>query len=245
MTYKLVIADMDTGFTQDFARYLSRFPEFRIVGIANDGTSALSITLNKQPDILLTDMLLPGMDGICLLKKIQKMSNPPIVICISDFCSRSSIESARNNGASYYVIKPIEFSDLLSILREHIHLISESSKHLNNRSKAVEGSVFTSSVYKIIHSLGFSSKYIGSSYIAESAILAIESPLILRNLSKGLYQELSFRLKTKPSCIERCMRTAISAANESGHLEHILGETPTNKRCIQYILNELKSQPKS
>jgi len=244
-TYKLVIADADTSFTQVFERYFSRFREFKIVGIANDGISASSIVHSKQPDILLTDMLLPGMDGICLLKKIQKMPQPPVVICISNFYSRSSIESARNNGASYYIIKPIEFGDLLSVLREHIHMIAEARQNASNQSKVSEESVAASKVYKIIRSLGFSSKYAGSSYIAESAVLAAESPMILRNLSKGLYQELSFRLKTTPSCIERCIRTAIAAANENGHLEQLLGETPTNKRCIQYILNELKSQLKT
>lgn len=241
----LAIADVDTTFTRAFEQYLSRFPEFKIVGIANDGATALSITLNKHPDILLTDMLLPEMDGICLLKRVQKMTNPPMVICISDFYSHSCIENARNNGASYYVFKPINFCDLLSILREHVQLISEERRNVSNHKNSDENSIFAASAHKLIRTLGFSPKYIGSSYIAESAVLAAESPLMLRNLSKGLYQELAFRVKASPSCIERSIRTAIAAANENGRLEHIIGEAPTNKRCIQYILNELKSECKT
>jgi hypothetical protein len=48
-------------------------------------------------------------------------------------------------------------------------------------------------------------------------------------------------MHTSPSCIERSIRTAIMAANTNGKLENILGEPPTNKRCIKYILNQVKS----
>lgn len=240
--YSLVIADADTSFTSALKHYISRIPDFDVVGTASDGLSALELVRSKKPDLLLTDLMLPVLDGLCLLKETQKMRNPPITLCLSSFHSSSSIESMRKNGVSYYIFKPIEFSSLVSILREHADLLARKRSAEENERHTYRENSLAKNIYGILHSLGFSSKYAGSGYIVESVIMAYESPLLLRNLTHDLYQELAARIQISPSCIERSMRTAIAAANQNGKLQSILGQKPTNKRFIQYLLDELKSR---
>ena len=65
---------------------------------------------------------------------------------------------------------------------------------------------------------------------------------MLHNMSTGLYQKLSERQHVSSASIERSMRTAISAANADDSLTRRIGDTPTNKTCIQYVLHLLNSQ---
>ena len=78
---KLLIADMDAAFTDQLAHFLRRYPELEIVAIDNDGRDALSHIRSSQPDAVLFDLLLPGIDGISLLRSVHELEKPPATIC--------------------------------------------------------------------------------------------------------------------------------------------------------------------
>ena len=85
-----------------------------------------------------------------------------------------------------------------------------------------------------------SSQYITGMLLAlslsEAVRLALKDISLTQNLSKGLYLEIARSMGTTPSCIERCIRSAISAAYQSGRLGDRMMTCPSNKEFINYVL---------
>jgi len=237
--YRLLIADSDVEYVNRAAAFLSKMPELKIAGIAHDGVQALRLLTTVKPDVILMDPLLPELDGLSLMKKAQTLKHRPVIICLSQFYSSISIELARRNGAGYYAYKPIELKALAAIIVECAEMDAEMRRSDRDQEEISRWSEIKSRIHAIIRDMGFSAKLSGSEYLAESVAIAVESPMMLHNLSTGLYKQLADRLQTSVSCIERSMRTAISAANVDGALEAIIGAAPTNKTCIRYVLRAL------
>lgn len=240
--YRLLIADSDKTYAEHLSSRLSKKNSLKIIGIAHDGIQAMKMIRIAKPDIILMDPLLPEMDGISVLKSTQKMKRPPAIIFSSQFYNSVSIEMARRNGASYYVYKPLDIDSLSSILIECAETIHESNDLFQKEDDAARYNELQHRIYDIMQQLGFSAKHNGSRYIAHSVALAVESPMILHNLSSGLYKQIAEKAQVSTACVERSIRTAITSANVDGRLTAIIGSVPTNKTCIRHILKELNFQ---
>lgn len=238
---RLLIVSADDPAAISLSETLSRYDDFEICAIAHDGLHALQLLSTIRPDIVLTDLLLPRLDGLCMIRQICAMPNPPIVICQSDFHSRDSIEAVRRSGASHFILKPVSTDVLVVILREYLSI--RQSKHAQSGAQkdSTDYNQHRLRVHQILHDFGFSPRYCGSSYIAESVLLALRTPSILQNMSGGLYRQLSENMHTTPSRIERSIRTAITATNVDGHLTRQIGSPPTNKTCLQFLLKILNT----
>lgn len=236
--YRLLIIEPDIAYANFLADRLARHPGIRIVGTEHEGVRALGKIRRQKPDLVLMEPMVSGMDGICLLKAMQKMKQPPTTVCFSSFYSAISVESARRSGASYFVYKPVESDSLATILLNCAES-AEELRRVRQSQVSLEEDARVRNVYAILRELGFNAKYSGSRYLLNSVILSCESPMLLHNLSSGLYRRLSEQTNVSPAAIERSIRTAISAADESGALTERLGAAPTNKSCIQCILRIL------
>jgi CheY-like chemotaxis protein len=74
---------------------------------ASDGEKALELLKGDKPDLILLDILLPGIDGFEVLKKIKqdsKLSNIPVII-ISNLMQQKDIDKAKSLGATDYLVK--------------------------------------------------------------------------------------------------------------------------------------------
>src|SRR5512146_3443922 len=95
----------------------------RIVGqvfCAEDGVEALKIVSGKKVDLLISDVRMPGMDGIALLKKInQSAGHRPPMIFITGF-SDLPLREAHDIGADAILEKPIRREELLSIVKHSL-----------------------------------------------------------------------------------------------------------------------------
>lgn len=240
--YRLLIVDSNDAYAKRTANFLSRNAGFRIVGTTADGTAALKIIKSTKMEIILLDPLLPGIDGLSLMKFIQSMKKPPIVVCISEAYTSISIELARRYGASYYVYKPIDMDALTFVLTECCKMAA-AKKELDNVNEEISrSSELSIRIHNLLHELGFSFKLKGSEYIAKSVELATQSPMALHNISAGIYQKIAEDMNISPASIERNMRTAIAFVDSDGKLTEKIGETPTNKNCIRYLLRTLEQQ---
>lgn len=237
---KLLMADSDTHFTELAQRFLQNFPDIEIAGVESDGQDALRNIRALHPDAVLFDLVLPGMDGIALLRSVNALSNPPAMICCTRFYSDVALEAMRTYGAAYVMFKPVELQAL------HPAIVSCTQLHMKMRSmnRSVEAAEQdnTRSVARIrnyIVSLGVPSKLIGCSYLTEAVRLAGNDLTLTRNLSKGLYLEISRSMNTSPTRIERCIRNAISAAYQNGGLEGKMVTCPSNKEFINFLLRTI------
>jgi two-component system, OmpR family, KDP operon response regulator KdpE len=86
------------------------------IRVANDGETALEIVKDFGPDLVITDLAMPNMNGIELCRRLRKMSQVPILVLSVRGEERSKIE-ALDSGADDYVTKPFSTGELLARIR--------------------------------------------------------------------------------------------------------------------------------
>jgi two-component system response regulator MtrA len=88
---------------------------FRVVD-AEDGPSALIAFASHRPDLVLLDVMLPGLDGFTVCRELRKVSLVPIVMLTARASTRDVVEGLEA-GADDYVTKPFEFPELIARVR--------------------------------------------------------------------------------------------------------------------------------
>ena len=239
--YRMLIVDADAAYCEYLLSALSEDKSIQVIGCASDGDRALHMILSDKPDIVLMDPILPGMDGMLLMNELKFSACRPMIICLSRFYTSVSIEIARKSGASYYLYKPVRPDALVRIIIECAETYHQEHRYEEIQRVTSGESAVRHQIHTIMKELGFSGKLSGSQYIEDAIAITTETPTAINNLTSGLYAELARRDNTTASCIERSMRTAICKANANGQLARRMGSAPTNKACIRYILNVLKS----
>lgn len=102
---KLVIADDHEIFRDGFKLMLSKFPEIILVGEAGNGRELLELIEKQNPDVILTDIKMPVMDGIEATKKIAELYPDKGVIGLSMYDDDELIIEMLEAGAKGYLIK--------------------------------------------------------------------------------------------------------------------------------------------
>ena len=113
---RILVVDDDRGIQDVLDIMLSR--EGYQVSTANDGAAALDIIRKKQFDLVITDLKMPRMDGIDLLKGVKETAPGTAVILLTAFASGETALAAMREGAYDYVEKNFNVDDLLSIVRD-------------------------------------------------------------------------------------------------------------------------------
>ncbi|WP_111643258.1 response regulator [Marinimicrobium alkaliphilum] len=108
---KLLIIDDDTPVRQSILTYLED-SGFDVIE-AGDGPSGLKLFGEHSPDLVITDLRMPGMDGLSVIQKIQQQSPDTPVIVVSGAGVMGDVVDALRLGASDYLIKPIVDMEML------------------------------------------------------------------------------------------------------------------------------------
>lgn len=121
----------------DLLHYLAnRFSGKYHVSVADNGTRGLQLALEKNPDIIITDIMMPDIDGISLCKKLKndlRTSHIPIIILTARTTEESNLESLEA-GADVYIQKPFNFEILKAQVKS---LIDSREKIRVNFSKNI------------------------------------------------------------------------------------------------------------
>lgn len=83
------------------------------VEVADNGNSALNCLARSRPDLILLDVMMPGMNGLEVTQEIRS-SNQTLPILLISAHDKAQIQSGLDAGANGYLQKPIDFSQLLS-----------------------------------------------------------------------------------------------------------------------------------
>ena len=115
MITKILLADSSEEFRLLLRHTLEDTGEFQIVGDTGDGEAAWELIQQTQPDIVVMDVILPGLDGVSLLQRMPKNVK---TIVLSAFCSQNMVQEVMRLGAWYFIPKPAHMDSLLERIRE-------------------------------------------------------------------------------------------------------------------------------
>ncbi len=97
--------------------YLESTSEFRVVGEASSGQEAIQLVVDLVPDVILMDLMMPGMDGIQATRQIKKISPRSQIVVLTSFHEDSHIFPALRAGAISYILKDVKMQDLAEALQ--------------------------------------------------------------------------------------------------------------------------------
>jgi DNA-binding NarL/FixJ family response regulator len=117
-TMKVVLADDHRLMLSGIRRALEADGGFEIVGETQNGAQVLPLVARTHPDLVLLDLRMPNMDGLACLDEIKRRHPEIRVVMLSASQNEQMIEAALRRGASAYVVKNIDPSDLPSTLRQ-------------------------------------------------------------------------------------------------------------------------------
>ena len=119
-TIRAVIVDDNDELRNSMTQYLSAQKDISIVGEAANGQDALKMIQEKQPDVVLLDMIMPMLDGFGVLAQLQRtpLEKRPRVIAVTALGRDDFIRRAVELGVMYYMIKPVELPVLMDRIRE-------------------------------------------------------------------------------------------------------------------------------
>ena len=261
----VLIADDNQDFSRTLATYLTNQDDMEIVGIAKDGNEALEIIKNEGPDIAILDVIMPHLDGIGVLEKINNINiiKKPICIMLSAVGQDKITQKAISLGAEYYVVKPFDIEVLIQRMREiknfkpnpiNNFISKENKPYIEIQGKSGDENL-EALVTNLIHEVGVPAHIKGYQYLREAIMMVVNDIDVINQITKSLYPQIASKFNTTPSRVERAIRHAIEVAWGRGQtevVENIFGYTisaakgkPTNSEFIAMIADKLRLELKS
>ena len=114
----IVLADDHTIVRQGLRLLLEAEPDFSIVGEASDGLEVAGLVDRLRPDVLVLDLMMPGVSGLEVTRIVCQQFPETSVVILSMHADESYVLAALKNGASAYVLKDAGAEDLLQAVRE-------------------------------------------------------------------------------------------------------------------------------
>ena len=113
----IVLADDHPVVRQGLRTVLAAARGLEVVGEAADGLEAVEVVERLQPDVLVVDVLMPGLSGLDVTRRVRQHSPKTIVLVLSMHADEAYVLEALRNGAAGYVIKDASGADLVQAVR--------------------------------------------------------------------------------------------------------------------------------
>ena len=264
----ILIADDNQEFAQTLAKYIHEQDDMEVIGIAKDGEEAIDMITNIMPDVALLDVIMPHLDGIGVLEKINetKLNKYPLCVMISAVGQDKVTKQAISLGAQYYVVKPFDIEVLIKRIEElkNYQVPEKNTNFIVREAKSDYIQIpkmerkednLEALVTNIIHEVGVPAHIKGYQYLREAIMMVVDNIDMINQITKQLYPEIAHKYKTTSSRVERAIRHAIEVAWSRGKIEateSIFGYTvnankgkPTNSEFIAMIADKLRLEMKS
>ena len=256
----VAIADDNQRTVEMMTELLEQESDIEVIASADDGEEALRIIKEKQPDVVLLDLIMPKMDGLSVMEKVnmdKQITKRPEFIIVTAVGQERITEDAFRKGASYYVMKPFHNDMILSRIKDAGNGERKNSSESESRnavSKKQEYNLETR-VTDMIHEIGIPAHIKGYHYLRDAIIMAVDDMDVLNAITKVLYPTIAKMHQTTASRVERAIRHAIEVAWSRGKLDtldELFGYTvsngkgkPTNSEFIALIADTIRLENKN
>lgn len=116
----ILIADDHEVVRNGIRSYLETITDFHVVGEASSGEEALSMVGELIPDIVLLDLIMPGMDGIETTRRVKQVSPRTQVVVLTSYHEDVHIFPALKAGAISYILKDMKMEKLVDVLHRAV-----------------------------------------------------------------------------------------------------------------------------
>ncbi len=113
--FSVMHVEDDTSVRESLMRFLKR--RFNTIYSAKDGAEGLDLYTEHKPDIIITDIQMPVMDGIDMSRRIKELNSEALIIVTTAFNEKPYLEKAQDIGITEYLKKPVVKDDLMQALR--------------------------------------------------------------------------------------------------------------------------------
>ena len=250
------IADDNEQTLKALSDMIKNEQDMNLIGTAINGEDAYKMIMQKKPDVMLLDLVLPKMDALSVMDKVRAENgterNVPAFIILSAIGQESVIESAMDFGARYYLMKPFDRDTVLSRIR-YIRKPGGSIGKVpasGSGPAPVSGYNLELEVTDIIHEIGVPAHIKGYQYLRDAIIMSVNDIEMLGSITKILYPTIAKKYQTTPSRVERAIRHAIEVAWSRGKMDTIdalFGYTinngkgkPTNSEFVALIADKIR-----
>lgn len=256
----VAIADDNERMLRLLENIVSSDKDLSVVGTAKDGEAAYKLIKDKEPDVVLLDMVMPKLDGIGVMERVNNDENirkTPSFVMISAVGHEQITESAFSHGADYYIMKPFNNEMVLNRIKSIRNVRSVSDmKMVNACEKVKENSErdLESEITTIIHEIGVPAHIKGYQYLRDAIIMSVQDMDMLNSVTKVLYPGIAKKYHTTASRVERAIRHAIEVAWSRGKMDTIdemFGYTvsnykgkPTNSEFIALVTDRIRLKMK-
>lgn len=259
----VAIADDNERILQLLGDILENDEEIHVVGKAKNGEEAFDIIKKEQPDVMLLDIIMPKIDGLTVMEKVNKdtsIKKHPAFVVMSAIGQEAITDDAFNLGASYYIMKPFNNEMVVNRIK-HIKKTMGRKLHDTRKINANESKNeyiernLEGDVTNIIHEIGIPAHIKGYQFLRDAIIMSVNDSEMLNSITKVLYPTIAKKHQTTSSRVERAIRHAIEVAWTRGRIDTIdelFGYTvstgkgkPTNSEFIALIADKIRLEYKS
>lgn len=256
----VAIADDNERILDLLEEIINMDKELHVVGKAKNGEEMCQIIRNKQPDVVLLDLIMPKMDGLTVMEKINQDKNVqkrPDFIVVTAVGQERITEDAFNRGANYYIMKPFNNEMLLNrikTVRRPVRSCEKRNDELSLQVPYIREGDLENRVTNLLHEIGIPAHIKGYHYLRDSIIMAVQDMDVLNAITKVLYPTVAKRYQTTSSRVERAIRHAIEVAWNRGKLDtldELFGYTvstgkgkPTNSEFVALIADTIQLEYK-
>ncbi len=235
----VVIADSNVQDRESKKRIMEGMG-MKVVLSTGDGSKALETIKQKRIDVVVMDMILPGVDGIGILEEVNNSNqkNRPIFIVETALRKENLVEQAIQSGADYYMMKPVSGQMLIKRMYQMVEnkygtnsstrtedysapgleIKEPGNKNITKKGYTYSGDL-EMDITNILLEIGIPAHIKGYQYIREGIIMAFYDRNMLHYITKFLYPAIAKKYKTTSSSVERTIRHAIEVAWRRGNLE--------------------------
>jgi two-component system response regulator (stage 0 sporulation protein A) len=226
---RILVADSSEEFRRSFVASLECEPDIHPVGQTGSGQELLRMAREYQPDAVVMDLVLTGVDGIDAVQELSELPQRPKILVVSSYIRGNLVAEAAARGADYFLTKPCRNSTICERVR---HLLAGTGEETEqDRNAALEARVTA-----IIHEVGVPAHIKGYQYLREAILIAVYDMDVINAVTKVLYPEVAKRFGTTASRVERAIRHAIEVAWDRGDLE-------TLQKYFGYTVSNAKGKP--
>ncbi len=202
---RIMLVDSNAAFVKGTRDTLQREDDLEVVATAYDGAEALKTALTARPDVMVTGLVMPVLDGFALMEALFRAKLGIRVVVLSELTRDCFIRQAMSLGACYYMIKPVDPAVLVSRVRDSVHFedVGTLASPVGNLEDPVS---------PLLASVGITPGTAGHRYLHLAVTMAARMESLSGRITTEIYPAVARAFQTDQRNVERAIRHAIRTA---------------------------------